>query len=39
MNKFIKISYASPFSGDLQMLGYQVGEIAAALRMYLSLKL
>ena len=47
MNKFIKISFASPVSEDLrwraiwmkEMLGYQVDELAAALRRPLSFKL
>ena len=47
MNKFIKISFASPVSEDLrwqtiwmkEMLGYQVDEMATALRMPLSFKL
>ena len=48
MNTFIKISrMPRPFSEDLQwqgiwmkeMLGYQVDDVAAALRMSLSLKL
>ena len=44
MDKFNKISFASPISEDLrwrailmkEMLGYQVDEVAAALRMPLS---
>ena len=41
MNKFIKISFASPVSEDLrwraiwmkEMLGYQVDEVAAAIEI------
>ena len=44
MNKFIKISYATSTDSlkiyeMKEMLGYQVDEVTAALRMSLSLKL